>query len=597
MKKITAVLLCFLLLGLGGCAQPVPAEPTPLTVIGTTAPPETTTAAPIQTTTQDTAARTTVPYSTAATSRTSLVSATTQTAAATRSVRSADVEARFSVMTTEEKVGQLFCVSLSESESLTEADREMLQDCHFGNIILYSANIRSCSQLAALNASLLDTISADTGICPFIAVDQEGGTVMRIVDACTAPPAMAVGSAGDPSLARQLGEMMGAQLRTLGINVNLAPVADINSNPDNPVIGSRSFSEDPEIAAVFVSAYTEGLQSAGVLACLKHFPGHGNTALDSHTALPSVSYSRQRLDSAELVPFRAGIAAGAAMTLVGHILYPALGADTVPASLSRSVIEGVLREELGFGGLVVTDSLSMGAITNTWGEGEACIMAVNAGTDVLLINDSEENLREAYKAVLLAVEDGRIAQSRLDEAVRRILNAKNEYGILDGNRPSAALPDTEAYSALLDVIARQSLSVTDGAPGSSFDPSSTLVVFTKPARPALNRETQSFGAYMARTYGCDATQVDRRPSDRQITELREIAGRYDSVILAVSGRDCMSLTASLAAVSSRLAVVVLDSSYAAYVYGKLGADGVLCAWEYTDHSVRAAAARLMNPYS
>ena len=592
MRRLTAF-LCVMLLVLTGCAQPVPDAPVPLTVVGTTSRTETT-EAPIQTTTEAASSRASLSYSNAATSRTSLYAATTQTAPTSQSVRSADVEARFSVMTLEEKVGQLFCISLSDSESLTEPDRELLQDCHIGNVILYSANIRSLSQLAALNASLLDAISANTGICPFIAVDQEGGTVMRILDACLAPPAMAVGSAGDPYLARRLGELMGEQLRTLGINVNFAPVADVNSNPDNPVIGARSFSEDPEIAAVFVSAFTEGLQSAGVLACLKHFPGHGATVVDSHTALPGVSFSRARIDSVELVPFRAGIAAGAAMTMVGHILYPALGAETEPASLSRSVIEGVLRTELGFGGLVVTDSLSMGAITSTWGEGEACVMAVNAGADLLCINDTEENLRTAYTAVLTAVRDGRISEARLDEAVQRILNVKNEYGILSGSRPSSKMPDTEAYRALLDDIAHGSLTVTDGAPGTDFDPASTLVVFTKPGRPALNQETQSFGAYLARTYGCDASPVDRRPSEESIAELKTLAGRYQYVILAVSGKDCMNLAAALAAAAPHLTVVVLDSVYTAATYNKLGADGVLCAWEYTDPAVRAAAARLME---
>ena len=583
------------LLGFSACAAPTPAEPTRLTVVGTSAVPQTTTAAPIHTTSQTStteAPRTTTSFTTP---RTTFAAATTPAATSVQAVRYEDVEARFSVMTPEEKVGQLFCVSLSDSDTLTDTDEALLRDCHFGNIILFSANIRSAAQLAALTASLMDAVSADTGIPPFIAVDQEGGNVMRLLDAAAAPPAMAVGSTGDPGLAWRLGELMGAQLRTLGINVDFAPVADVNSNPDNPVIGARSYSEDPAAAAAFVSSFTQGLQSSGVLACIKHFPGHGDTDLDSHTDLPEVTKDRASLEKTELVPFRAGIAAGAAMTMVGHILYPALGAEDVPASLSEAVIEGVLRDELGFSGLVVTDSLSMGAVTDTWGEAEACVMAVNAGADLLCVNDSADALRTDYEAVLQAVMDGRIRTERLDQAVLRILSAKYEYNVLGGARPSARLPDTEAYASLLETIARESLTVTDGTVDLSGGSGSTLVLFNKPARTALNRETQSFGAYMARTYGLDASPVERRPAARQISSLLTVVRRYDTVILAVSGTDCAGLAEAIAGTGVRVCVVLLDSVYRAPAYKNVGAEGVLCAWEYTDYSVRAAAARLLGP--
>ncbi|MGN1074336.1 MAG: glycoside hydrolase family 3 protein, partial [Eubacteriales bacterium] len=453
MKKRFFVWMLALLLVFGAGCSDAPVNQTPLAVVGTTAA---TTEAPLHTTAVSTTAssaeqtQASSSQTTAATApQTSISAATTHTTTPAQTVRYEDVEARFSVMTTEEKVGQLFFVSVEGCSALTESDLELLAACSIGNVILFGANIDNVSQLAALNTEVLDVISANTGICPFIGVDQEGGRVLRILDACTAPPAMAVGAAGDPALARSLGELMGAQLRTLGINVNFAPCADVNSNPDNPVIGDRSYSADAGTAAEFVSAVTEGLQSAGVLACLKHFPGHGDTAEDSHTSLPEVDYDLERLDEVELLPFRAGIGAGAAMTMVGHILYPALGASDVPASLSPEVIEGFLREELAFDGLVITDSLSMGAITASCGEGEACVLAVNAGADLLCINDTASALREAYAAVLQAVNDGRISAERLDEAVLRILNAKYEYGILSGARPSDQLPDTERYRAVL----------------------------------------------------------------------------------------------------------------------------------------------------
>ncbi|MDY3286379.1 MAG: glycoside hydrolase family 3 protein [Eubacteriales bacterium] len=598
MKKRFFVWMLALLLVFGAGCSEVPVNQTPLAVVGTTAA---TTEAPLHTTAVSTTAssaeqtQASSSQTTAATApQTSISAATTHTTTPAQTVRYEDVEARFSVMTTEEKVGQLFFVSVEGCSALTESDLELLADCSIGNVILFGANIDNVSQLAALNTEILDVISANTGICPFIGADQEGGRVMRILDACTAPPAMAVGAAGDPALARSLGELMGAQLRTLGINVNFAPCADVNSNPDNPVIGDRSYSADAGTAAEFVSAVTEGLQSAGVLACLKHFPGHGDTAEDSHTSLPEVDYDLERLDEVELRPFRAGIDAGAAMTMVGHILYPALGASDVPASLSPEVIEGFLREELAFDGLVITDSLSMGAITASYGEGEACVLAVNAGADLLCINDTAPALREAYAVVLQAVNDGRISAERLDEAVLRILNAKYEYGILEGARPSDQLPDTERYQAVLAEIARKSLTLLEGELPAISDAASVLVLCTEPSRAALAQETQNPGAFLTREYGCNAMVLDREPTDAQTESALAAAALYEDVILAVSGSGCAALAERLAETGVRVTVAVMDSPYAAESYRETGAAAVICAYENTDYSIRAAAELLMD---
>ncbi len=592
MKKhrILAMLCAVWMLLCTGCSAGTE-QKTELPVIGTTASATTAAATvPVATTAPATTMQTSeAPATTSAPPETTteLPASTTQTTTAEADVRYEDVEARFSAMTTEEKVGQLFIVSVSGT-TLSDEDRALLDECAIGNIVLFASNIEDTEQLAELNTELMDAVSARTGICPFIAVDQEGGRVLRLFDACTAPPAMAVGATGDTQTAQRLYELMGAQLRTLGINVNFAPVADVNSNPDNPVIGDRSFSEDPETAAEFVSAAVLGLQSSGVLSCLKHFPGHGDTAEDSHTTLPGVSYNRDRLDSVEFVPFSAGIAAGAEMTMVGHILYPALGAETTPASLTPEVIEGVLRTELGFDGLVVTDSLSMGAITKNWGEEEACVMAINAGADLLCINDSSDALRACREAVLLAVQEGRISEARLDEAVLRILNAKYEYGVLAGARPSAQLPDTEEYAALLETIARESLAVTEGE-AAEFGASSTLVLYTEPSRTSRTQETRSFGAYMSHESGCDSIEIDSTPSTAEIEEAVQSAEHYAHIVLAVRGDGCTQLAARLAATGAAVSVVVLDDVYTAESYTQLGAALVLTAWEYSDCSVRAAA--------
>ncbi|MEA4824258.1 MAG: glycoside hydrolase family 3 protein [Clostridiaceae bacterium] len=605
-KKIFALLLALLLVISVGCtAEPTPQ--TPLTVVGTTAAAASSTVAPVHTTvvssstpdSTDTASSSeqvssTTSATTAAAPQTSLSAATTYTTTSMQTIRYEDVEARFSVMTTEEKIGQLFFVSVEGRDALTEADQALLRDCSIGNIILFKRNIDNIAQLATLNTGILDAVSANTGICPFIGVDQEGGTVMRIFDACLAPPAMEVGATGDPALARSLGELMGAQLHTLGINVNFAPCADVNSNPDNPVIGDRSYSEDANTAAAFVSAMVAGLQSSGVLACVKHFPGHGDTAEDSHTSLPSVSYELDRLNQVELVPFRAGIAANVAMTMVGHILYPALGAYDVPASLSQSVIEGFLRDELDFKGLVITDSLSMGAITNTYGIGEACVMAITAGADLLCINDNADAIREAYAAVVQAVEDGRISEDRLNDSVLRILNTKYEYGILSGFRPSDQMPDTTKYAALLSTIAEKSLTLLEGQVPGISDVSSTLVLSTVPLRDEQVLETQNLGAYLTRNYGCNAMDIERSPTTIQLASALSTAKLYSTVILSVSGTGNIDLASRIAQLGADLIIVVMDDPYTAASYLGLGADAVFCAYENTDYSIRAVANRLMG---
>ena len=577
---------------LTSCTAPV-TQHTPLTVVGTG---EATTTASTSATTETTTASTTVPTATTGVTtgtQTSTPQTKRTTAATTPSTAVTgheDVSARFEKMSVEEKVGQLFVVPIS-GVSLGMKDRELLKSCSFGNVILFGSNIRDASQLSKLTTAIQDEITANTGLQPFIGVDQEGGTVQRLLFATTSPPAMAVGATRKPALAKKLGMLMGEQLLTLGINVNFAPDADVNSNPDNPVIGDRSYSEDAKTCAKFVSAYVEGLQSAGVLACAKHFPGHGDTSVDSHETLPTVTGDRERLDTLELVPFRAAIEADVAMTMVGHLLVPALTDDGLPASLSQDVIEGTLRGEMNFSGLVITDSLSMGAITETYGLGQACVMAINAGADLLCLNSSAKEIEEAYDTVLAAVEKGKISQERLDDAVLRILDAKEEYGIFESPRPSEELPSTEEYDALLTQIAEESLTLMSGT-SRVFDASQTFVIATEPYRDVLTTRTENLGAYLTRNYGCASTEIERKPDSYAQQMALDSAKLYETVVLAVSGEGCLELARILGKRNLRLIIVVMDDPYTAREYMECGAKLVYCAYENTDYAILAVAKAL-----
>ena len=242
------------------------------------------------------------------------------------------------------------------------------------------------------------------------------------------PPTMAFGAIGDPAFAFEYGRITAVEARALGVHLNFAPVLDVNSNPDNPIINTRAFGEDPEAVAQLGAAYIEGARAGGVLTTAKHFPGHGDTRTDSHIELPVVTADRGRLEAMELVPFRRAVSAGVDAVMTAHVAVPAILGDDVPATLSPYFLNELLREDMGFDGLVFTDALRMGAISRGYGAGEAAVLALEAGSDVLL---APENVREAIDAVEVAVRTGRVARERIDRSVRLLLAAKARVGLHD----------------------------------------------------------------------------------------------------------------------------------------------------------------------
>ncbi|MCD8143964.1 MAG: beta-N-acetylhexosaminidase [Oscillospiraceae bacterium] len=338
-------------------------------------------------------------------------------------------------MTLREKVMQLFIVTPEQltggTEAVTQADEALktgLEQSPVGGIIFFAQNLTDRAQITAL----LSDCQADSEIGLFLSVDEEGGAVSRLgansATGVTSFPNMgSIGAAGEPSWAQEVGATLGGELLALGFNLDFAPVADVNSNPDNPVIGNRAFSDDPDTAAEMVAACVEGFREAGLLCTLKHFPSHGDTATDSHYGLAETEKTLDELEECELIPFQAGIDAGADLVMVGHISVPNVVGDETPASLSTDIVTGLLREEMGFDGLIVTDSLSMEAITGLYSPGEAAVLAVQAGADLLLM---PEDLDAAVEGILDAVERGTVTEERLDESVLRILTVKEEQDIL-----------------------------------------------------------------------------------------------------------------------------------------------------------------------
>src|SRR5256886_8131598 len=357
-------------------------------------------------------------------------------------------------MSLERKVGQLMSVAFHGTK-ITSSLESMIRDRGIGGVILYSENFTDAAGLAKLVADL-DRIARDAKSLPlFFEMDQEGGPVIRISKGATILPGqMALAATGDPERSvRTAATIAAAELRALGVNWTFAPVADVNDEPTNPIIGNRSFSSDPARVSSLVSAAVQAYGAAGFFCCAKHFPGHGSTTTDSHTGLPKIEADRATLDRVELPPFRAAIAAGVPAIMSAHIVCPALDATPeLPVTLSRAVMTDLLRNTLGFQGLVVTDDLEMGALKNV-GEAAAGLRALQAGADYLLFRFDEGAQLEGHRLITEAARSGSLSAARIDESVRRVVDAKRRFGILEGRRDQSA-PDLAANARTALDLAR-----------------------------------------------------------------------------------------------------------------------------------------------
>ncbi len=329
-------------------------------------------------------------------------------------------------------------------------ERTLLQHPGVAGVCLFSRNLVDVEQARELVADLHATARRPL----VIAIDQEGGGVVRLPALSVAPSAMALGAVDDPDLTERLGLATGRGLRRIGVNVDFAPVADVQSNPANPVIGDRAFGADPELVARHVAAFVRGLQSSGVAASLKHFPGHGDVAQDSHLALPRSDANLARLEAVEWRPFAAGIAAGAASVMTGHLLLPALD-EALPATLSSKVLGGVLRERLGFEGLVFSDALDMRAIAERWGVSEGAVLASVAGVDVPVVCNGNVAGYEATLAALgRAQREGRLRPERACGRLARLLKAypsaaaQADAGLLEADAEAEREAARRAITAL-----------------------------------------------------------------------------------------------------------------------------------------------------
>ena len=330
---------------------------------------------------------------------------------------------------------------------LNETMRQYLADHRFGGILLYGENFNDAEQVVRLVADMQTANLQGGGLPMLMAVDQEGGTVSRVSFGSSGTGAMTITATGDPENARAMGRVFGEELSLLGIDTDFAPVVDVNDNPSNPVIGVRAFGDDADIVSEYGCAFMAGLQETGTIVSLKHFPGHGNTDVDSHTGLPLVDRTHDELMANELVPFKAGIDAGAEMVMTAHIQYPQLETQTytsitsgeqvyIPATMSRAILTDLLRGELGFEGVIVSDALEMKSIMDNYAIEDVLTMTVNAGVDMLImpaVRDADmlKQIDDMLTRAVELAESGVIDVGMVDNSVRRILTLKQRRGLLD----------------------------------------------------------------------------------------------------------------------------------------------------------------------
>ena len=530
-------------------------------------------------------------------------------------------------MTVDEKVGQLLMAQVASTyigSDSAEFDRvsAFIRDQRVGgfvisggaeaapNVLLNTAygTVTLGQPLEA--ASMVNRLQALSKVPLLVAADFEGGVGFRIAGATLFPKAMAFGATGDEQLAYAAAAQSAREARALGVHLHFAPVADVNNNPKNPVINTRSYGADPARVGAFVSAWVRGLAAGGALATLKHFPGHGDTDTDTHLGFASITHPRTHLDEVELVPFRAAIAAKADAVMTAHLGLSAVDDSGNPATLSQPIIDGLLRRELRFDGLAVTDSMGMAGVTSKAGPGDAAVQAIEAGNDVVLNSPDQA---AAFNGLRRAVESGRISAARLDASVTRILRAKARLGLhrarlVDLNDLPKQVATRTASRIADDVGARAVTLVKDDRNSVPLRlPREASVLFLSvvdyPAGWRIASPSRAFHPELRQRWpNTTAIELSDRATREEIELVRAMAPRYDAIVAAVyvrassaSGRS--DLPAPLADLLTQLArgtkasntpfvAAFFGSPYAAAVVPDVPA--ILLTYDLYDRAERSA---------
>lgn len=503
-------------------------------------------------------------------------------------------------MSLQKKVGRLLIAGF-KGVTMSEEIKHLIHTYHIGGIILFGRNIGTPEEILLLTNSLQTEAKKAGYKTPLlICIDQENGVVRRLGEGTTIiPGAMLLGATHDPANARKAGFMTGKELKALGINWNLAPVVDVNNNPKNPVIGVRSFGEDPASVAEMAKNSMQGMQEAGVMTTLKHFPGHGDTSVDSHLDLPVIDHDLDRLHAVELVPFKECMAAGADAIMSAHVYFPALEKkENVPATLSHSVMTGLLREELGFNGVITTDCMEMDAIAKRIGTVEGCVQAVEAGVDFVMVSHLHDLQEHAVIRLAEAVESGRITEQRIDESIERIEKLARKYTSweeIDSNNAVAEFVGSRKHHDEMKEIYVQGITEVKG-PGIPIEPNDRVLLIHPKNEYAMMVEdkryaTLTMAEQLKKIHGnVVSMEVDKEIPDD--VDMKELANEYDHIVVLTLNADKhenqRQLVNELLASGKPVDVIAVRSPYDASYFPN--ANRVICTYEFTESAFEVVAA-------
>ncbi|MFD0619455.1 glycoside hydrolase family 3 protein [Paenibacillus sp. GCM10027629] len=440
-----------------------------------------------------------------------------------------------------EKIGQMVICGFNAYTSDAHIE-QLIEKHHIGGVIYFRRNYANVQQMADLSYALQQFNKKNSDIPLFISIDQEGGMVARIdTDEVTLVPGnMSIGAARDAQLAYEAAVICAKELRLMGINVNFAPSLDINNNPKNPVIGVRSYGESAELVSELGIATIEGYQSSDVVATAKHFPGHGDTAVDSHYGLASVPHDRERLMQLELAPFIRAIQAGVDMIMTAHVMFPAFEPGQIPATLSRKVLHDLLRVELQYDGVIVTDCLEMHAISKEFGVAEGAVMAIEGGADIVLVSHTLKEQVAAIEALMQAVQSGRLSEEQINVSVERILFLKEKRRMSDIHPLTggvAAQFGTPESKEVIRQLTEKCITIVKDEEQPTFDRSApTLVIW-----PEVRHHTEvdepieqayTLGPALAEL-GVDVKEirVSTHPTSEEVASALALAADYEQIVV------------------------------------------------------------------
>ena len=494
-------------------------------------------------------------------------------------------------LTTDEKIGQLLMCGFDALE-MNEHVINLIKEYKVGNIVLFTRNVKSMKQVFELNKNLQKLAFKHIGIPLLISIDQEGGMVTRIRNGATYfPGAMTIAATNDSNNAYISGKNMGEELINLGINMNLAPVLDVNNNPMNPVIGVRSFSDSPETVTEYGIKLFEGLQE-NVIATAKHFPGHGDTNLDSHLELPIIDYDDERLNNVELYPFKKAINKGIKAIMSAHINFPAYTEDNLPTTLSKKCLTGLLRNELKFEGLILTDCMEMKAIQDNYTTEKGSLMSIQAGANLVCLSHSEYLQHGAINKIREAVESNELSMDLLNERVSRVLKVKEDLDISilekEFSEVEAIFLKTENRDAAYEMV-KSAVTLVRGKSFEKIDKS--LIIAATPTVTTIADDqggTYNIVSTVEEVLkGFDTLQVHAKPSDKDIEEAVDLAKNYSQVTVCTYNgniyKSQIKLVMALAKLNLELNVIAMRNPYD--LLENKDIKNYVCFYEYTPNSV------------